>query len=165
MKSWLEFLPAQLRGLAVKAISMVWAVAWAMAPMVPGQEAGPEAAAAAKVRALENARFEVQLRGDTRALDAMFDPAVVLVEYNGTLWSKAEYLAQVRRDGRNVLELSTESLTVHAFGDIATAVGIYRERGMKSGQAYMQRRHYIDTWAFKDGAWVCIAAASSPVPR
>lgn len=163
-------LPARLLGLMnadlmnlvlMKMIAMVLAIAWATTAMVPGQQVNSDAEVAARVRSLEYARFGAQHRKDNLALDAMFDNALMWVEPNGMQLTKADYLANLRKAGLNLVEIGPESMTVRAHGTTAVVVGIYRERGVKDGQAYVLRARFMDTWVFKNGKWLCIAAAAT----
>jgi hypothetical protein len=53
-----------------------------------------------------------------------------------------------------------ESLAVKVFG-IAFVVGIYEERGLHAGHPYRRRCRFIDTWTYKSGNWLRIAAAAT----
>lgn len=145
----------------MKTIAVVLAITWATTAMLPGQQINSDSGVAAKIRDLEYARFDAQHRKDNLALDAMFDNALVWVEPNGAQLTKADYLANLRKTGMNVVEIGAESITVHAHGTTAVVVGIYRERGVKDGQAYVLRARFMDTWVFKNGRWLCIAAAAT----
>lgn len=145
----------------MKMVAIALAIAWTTSSMVPGQQIGRESGAVAKVRELEYARFEAQRRRNNLALDAMFDNALVWVEPNGVRLTKADYLANLRKPGITIVEIGPESMTVRLRGTTAIVVGIYRERGMKDGQAYMLRARFLDTWVFKNGRWLCIAAAAT----
>lgn len=131
------------------------------APFLPGEPPAPNSGAQEKFRTLEYVRFAAQQRGDTAALDAMFDNALVVVEPDGSQLTKAEYLAGLHAADSTVLQVKAESITVHAFGDIALTAGIYREKGVRDGRPYALRCRFINTWAFKRGKWVCVAATAS----
>jgi ketosteroid isomerase-like protein len=149
----------------MKMIALVLAIAWATAAMIPGQQINFDSGLAAtvrdRIRDLEYARFDAQHRKDSLALDAMLDNALVWVEPNGVQLTKADCLAELRRPSINLVEIGPESMTVQAHGTTAVVVGIYRERGVKDGHAYVLRARFMDTWAFKNGKWLCIAAAAT----
>ena len=156
-----RFLGSMKMGSPLKMIAIVVAFVWATTVMIPGQKINAGSGLAAKVRDLEYARFDAQRRKDNLALDAMFDNALVWVEPDGVQLTKADYLAKLRKPDINVTEINPESMTVRAHGTTAVVVGIYRERGVKDGQAYALRARFMDTWAFKNGKWLCIAAAAT----
>jgi ketosteroid isomerase-like protein len=145
----------------MKMIAIVLAIAWATTATIPGQQINSDSGVAVKVRDLEYSRFDAQHRRDNLALDAMFDNALVWVEADGVQLTKADYLANLHKPDIDIIDISPESLTVRAHGTTAVVVGIYRERGVKNGQAYVLRARFMDTWAFKNGKWLCIAAAAT----
>jgi ketosteroid isomerase-like protein len=145
----------------MKTIAILLVIVWAQAIMTPGQQNSVDSSAAAKFRQLETARFEAQRRGDNVALDAMFDNALVWIDPDGVQLTKFEYLAKLRLARAKVLEIEPESMTVHAFGNTVVVLGIYHEKGVKDGRRYVQRARFINTWAFRNGKWMCIAAAAT----
>jgi hypothetical protein len=52
-------------------------------------------------------------------------------------------------------------MTAHIWGTTAIVTGIFRERGVHEGKPYSRRGRFIDTWIFKDGIWVCVAAQAT----
>ena len=150
-------------------IFQIFVAAWvgvcATGLLCAGQGGGAENGAASVVRALEHKRAEAEVRKDNSALDAMFDNALVAIEDDGALLSKAEYLARIRLAGSTLLEVAVESMTVRSFGSGTVIVDrTYREKRAQDGKVSLQRRRSIDTWVFKAGHWVCIAAANRPLP-
>jgi ketosteroid isomerase-like protein len=67
--------------------------------------------------------------------------------------------------GPKVLEAVTETMSVRVFGNTAVVTGVYREKGVRDGKPYQQRRRFIDTWVSENGNWVCVAASATPLPR
>ena len=145
----------------MKTITIILAIVWAIATVVPGQEAGSDSGVAAKIRGLEYARFDAQRHKDNVTLAAMFDNALVWVDPDGVQLTKADYLANLRLASAKRLEIGPESLTVHVFENTAVVIGIYHVRSVKGGRPYLQRIRFINTWAFKNGKWVCIAAVAT----
>ena len=111
---------------------------------------------------LERLKFDAQQRKDTAAFGTMLDDALLWVEPNGALRTKAAYLAGLHDPTRQLQRISPESMTVKVFAAVAIVVGIYDDKGVKVGRAYHQRCRFIDTWAFKKGEWVCIPATATP---
>jgi hypothetical protein len=142
-------------------VSLAMVCATAALTHAQGTGSGSSSPVAEKVRALEYARFQAQEHNDNIALDAVLDNSLVWVETDGTLLTKAELMAKIHRAGANVLEITVESMIVRTFGDTANVVGVYRIAGTKAGKPYQQRCRFMDTWIFKNGMWVCIAAMAS----
>ena len=116
-----------------------------------------------KILALESAWNQAVETRDPKALNAIFDNFLVYVEHDGRVMSKAEYLATVKRAGGNPQQVTTEGMTAHVWGTTAIVTGIFRERGVHEGKPYSRRGRFIDTWIFKNGIWVCVAAQATLV--
>ncbi len=118
---------------------------------------------ATKVLALEHAWNQAEERKDTKALDALFDNALVYVDYDGTYRTKAEFLARVKSPTSMPQQEITESMTARTFGDTVIVTGIYAAKGVENGKPYTRRGRFIDTWTLKNGSWLCVASQSTPL--
>jgi ketosteroid isomerase-like protein len=118
-----------------------------------------------QIIALEKAWNQAYKLGDTSALSKLLDPSVVLVEDDGSLKTRAEFLVSVHSTVANEEQVSPESLTVHIFGNTAIAVGVLAAKGTKNGKPYTRRERFIDTWINRGGGWVCIATDATPMLR
>jgi ketosteroid isomerase-like protein len=118
-----------------------------------------------KLLALENAwNLAVQTR-DTKALDAIFDNALVYVDYDGRTLTKAEFLLSVKNYTANPQQVATEAMSAYVWRDAAIVTGIYHEKGVRDGKPFHRRGRFIDTWIFKNGSWVCVAAQATLIQR
>jgi ketosteroid isomerase-like protein len=118
-----------------------------------------EEAIRTKILALEKAWNQAYKLADTKALGAILDDKIVLIEDDGSVKTKAEFLASVKAPTSNEEQVIPESLIVHVFGKTAVAVGVIGVKG-KSG---VRRERFIDTWIEKNGNWVCIASDATPI--
>lgn len=132
------------------------------APSLSAQESA-ESAAKSNILALEYAWNQAEEHGDIKALGAIFDNALVLIDWDGKVLTKAEYLAQVKTDAAVVEQVTTEKLEVRVFDRSAIVIGIYSIRGVNKGKPYVSRRRFLDTWALIDGRWLCIGSESTPI--
>jgi hypothetical protein len=114
------------------------------------------------IRALEHEWFDGQSRNNNRALDLIFDNALVYVEY-GKLVSKGEYLSRIKWSGPQVSQIVLEAMTVHLFETTAIVIGTYRETSGKSAKVQRLRWRFVDTWVYEKNGWVLVAAASAPL--
>lgn len=138
-------------------------LACAISRAAPVQESSGEEAAVT-IRALEHAWFAAQSHNDNRALNQIFDNALVYIEY-GRILSKSEYLAKVRTEDSHRQQVVMEPMTIRVFGTTAIAAGTYRERSIKNGKPLVRRWRFVDTWIYKQGAWKLVAAGSAPIMR
>jgi ketosteroid isomerase-like protein len=126
-----------------------------------------DSATKSKIAALEGAWNQAYKSGDTKALDAILDNAIVLVNDDGSVQSKSEFLASVKPSGMQAgsqeQQVAPESMSVHVFGNTAIATGVFRAKGMEGKKSYVRRERFIDTWIYKDGHWVCVATDATPI--
>ena len=120
---------------------------------------------ATRILALEHAWNQAEERKDTKALDNIMDSAMVYVDYDGTLRTKAEFLAKVKAPNLHPQQEVTESMTAHVFAGAGVVTGVYLAKGVENGKPYIRRGRFIDTWALKDGMWVCVASQATPILR
>jgi ketosteroid isomerase-like protein len=122
-----------------------------------------DASGRSSVLALEHAWDQAQERGDVKALTAIFDDSLMYVDYDGTLLTKAAYLARVKANTTHMQQIVAEEMNVQIFGSTAIVVGTYRVKGMEKGKPYLRRGRFTDVWVLTNGNWICVAAATTPV--
>src|ERR1700722_257126 len=141
-------------------ILMAIAVLSAVTPVSAQEE---DAAARAQVLGLEKAWNQAYKAGDIKALSAILDNSLVLVEDDGSLKTKSEVLASVKAASVNEEQVAPESLTVRVFGSTAVAIGVIAVKETKGGKSVVRRERFIDTWIYKNGTWICIASDATPM--
>jgi ketosteroid isomerase-like protein len=114
-----------------------------------------------KILALESAWDRAIENKDLSVLDGLFDNALVYVEYDGTLMTKAEVLSRIKAGNSEAQRIAAQPMMVRVFGTTAVVFATYQEKGMEHGKPYQRRGRFIDTWVFKDGRWVCVAAQAT----
>jgi ketosteroid isomerase-like protein len=127
------------------------------------QSAG--AVAVTKVLALEHAWNQAEQSKDAKALEALFDDALLYIDYDGTLRTKAGFLERVKSDASQPQQETTESMTARAFGSTVVVTGIYVAKGVEKGKPYMRRGRFVDTWTFSNGSWLCVVSQATPIPH
>ncbi len=136
-------------------------LACAVAVPVVAQDSG---SVESKIIAMEKAWNQAYKFRDKKALSEILHDSIVLVNNDGSLLSKKAFLSSVdTAKPSDQQQAEPESITVHVFGDVAVATGIYREKGVENGKAYIRRNRFADTWVNTGGSWVCVAASATPV--
>jgi len=147
----------------MRIIGLLLVLACAMPLPASGQET-PRNDAAKAIRALESEWIEAQSHNDNRALDLMFDNALVYIEY-GKLVTKGDYLLRVKSAKPQLSQIVMEAMTVRTFGSTAIAVGTYRDKSVSAGKAHSGRWRFVDTWVYTNGRWMLVAAAAAPLSK
>jgi len=130
-------------------------------PLVAQEQS--EATARAQVVALEKAWNQAYKTGDAAALASILDNSLVLVEDDGTLKTKAEFLSSLKAPTTNEEQVSPESLSVRVFGNTAIAIGVLSVKSRQNGKPVIRHERFIDTWVYRNGAWMCIATDATPM--
>ena len=117
-----------------------------------------------KIIAIEKAWNQAYKFRDKKALGTILHDSIVLVNDDGSLQSKRVFLDSVdTAKPSDQQQAEPESISVHVFGDVAVATGIFREKGSENGKPYVRRNRFVDTWVNRNDSWVCVAASATPV--
>jgi len=148
----------------MKLIGFLLAALCMAALLLAQNEAASEVSS--RIIALEKAWNQAYKLGDRKALDKILDDHIVLINDDGSVQTKAEFLASVRKTNSSSnsqeQQVVPESMKVHVYGNTAIATGIFRAKGIEGGKPYVRRERFVDTWLFKDGKWVCVATNATP---
>jgi ketosteroid isomerase-like protein len=118
-----------------------------------------------RLLAVENIWNQAEAKGDIKALNLIFDNYLVYVDEQGQLLSKSEFLRQVKAESAHPQSLTTQAMSAQVYGDTAVVTGTYRMEQTKGGKQLQREGRFTDTWVREDGAWVCVAAQSTPILR
>ena len=133
---------------------------FAASPFLAAQS---DSGVAAKITALEKAWNQAYKAADRGALNTILDDHVVLSNDDGSAQTKAEFLASLTPINSQEQQVTPESISVYAFGDVAIATGVFQAKGVEKGKHYMRRDRFVDTWMRKGDNWVCIGTNATPI--
>jgi ketosteroid isomerase-like protein len=116
-------------------------------------------AAAKDIRAIERQWNEARVEADVATLDRILAPDWTVTHGDGTINTKAEYLADLKSGARQFsADVKEDDLTVRVYGDTAVASGLSDStvtyNGKPSGGALRFTRVYVR----RDGRWVMIVS-------
>jgi ketosteroid isomerase-like protein len=146
----------------VKFASLLMVLVCATALIVSAQE-NDNRIVESKIIALEKAWNQAYKSADHRALDRILDDQIVLINDDGTVQTKAEFLASVKKSNSQEQQVAPESMSVHVFGNTAISTGVFRAKGVEAGKPYVRRERFVDTWIYRNGTWLCVATNATPV--
>ena len=116
-----------------------------------------------RIVALEKAWNQAYKLGDRKALDELLEDRIVIVNDDGSMQNKAEFLASIKKSNSQEQQVTPESINVHVYGNSATATGVFRAKGTEGGKPYLRRERFVDTWVYQNGKWQCAAASATTV--
>jgi ketosteroid isomerase-like protein len=131
--------------------------------LVAGAQDPSNAAVEGKIIALEKLWNQAYKSGDTRALASILDDSIVLINDDGSVQTKKEFLPTVKASTAQEQQVAPEFLKVYVHGDVAVATGVLRVKGVEGGKSYSRRERFVDTWLRKGDNWVCIATNATPI--
>src|SRR5262245_40661727 len=107
---------------------------------------------------IERARVEALLRHDVAALDRMMAQECVHTESNGTLRTKAQFLAAFAAQEFAFASFILDANEVRLYGDTAVVVGSYRNVIRTGSQIRPEKpaRHHR-VYVKRDGLWLLVA--------
>jgi ketosteroid isomerase-like protein len=130
-------------------------------------QTGKDGAIRLKITSLEESWYEAFKARDTKAVDSILDERVLLVNDDGSIQTKGEFLAAMKymfsRPAAQRQHVSPESLDIKVFGTTAVAIGVMWVEGIEHGKPYKRRERFLDTWKYKDGFWLIIGTEATPV--
>lgn len=148
-------------------LATILGIAFCLSAVSTSAQTEADPATKSKIVALEQLWNQAYKSGDTKALDAILDDAIVLVNDDGSVQSKAEFLASVKASPAQPTaqqqQVAPESFNVQVFGNVAIATGVMRVKGVEGGKPYTRRERFVDTWLLRHGTWVCIGTNATPV--
>ena len=101
-------------------------------------------------------RNKAEQRRDIRALDQLLAGTLAYPDYDGSFYTKAQFLESVRNAAEAIESLVNEQVSVHAYESSAVVTEIYREKGAVNGKPHTRRGRFTDTWVKQSGAWPAI---------
>ncbi len=117
-----------------------------------------------RIIALESAWDQAEQNKDANALANLLAENLVYVDYDGSISTKQQFLAQVKRADVAGEQINNEGVTVHLYGNsVAVSTGIYRDKGVEKGKPFSRRGRFTNVWLNQNGKWECIASQSTVI--
>jgi ketosteroid isomerase-like protein len=133
----------------------------AVSILVVGQEKRRLSDDEGRILALETAWNHAEQNKDVAALEQLLASTLAYIDYDGSLRTKAQFLADAKSDSLHPEQITNDEMTAHVYGDAAVVTGIYREKGISKGKPYSRRGRFTDTWVKENGTWQCVASQST----
>jgi hypothetical protein len=115
--------------------------------------------------ALENGWNQAQLHHDSKALEGLVADTFVSTDNDGTLMSKAQFLADNRDLSYAPSVMTNSEERVFVYGNAAVVNGIYHAKGLNKGKPFDHYGRFTDTWVSINGKWMCVASHTSALKK
>lgn len=115
-----------------------------------------------RIMALESAWDQAEQNKDASALANLLAENLVYVDYDGSISTKQQFLAEVKSADVTGEQINNEGVTVRLYGNnVAVSTGIYRDRGVDKGKPFSRRGRFTNVWLNQNGKWECITSQST----
>lgn len=114
-----------------------------------------------RIIALESAWDQAEQNKDAAALANLLAENITYVDYDGSISTKQQFLAEVKSPDITGEHINNEGVTVRLYGNVAVSTGIYRDKGMEKGKPFSRRGRFTNVWLNQNGKWECIASQST----
>ena len=136
--------------------SLVCALLLAFAAPTAAQHA--TSAVEKEIRALEDQWNDARAHADVAALDRLLAEGWTVVHGDGTMNTKAEYLADLKSGARKFAGgVVVKDFTVRVYGDTAIAAGTSESTVTINGKPQGGSLRFTRVYVKRDGRWIMIA--------
>jgi uncharacterized protein (TIGR02246 family) len=119
-----------------------------------------------RIIALESAWDQAEQNKDAAALANLLADNIVYVDYDGSISTKQQFLAEVKSTDVTGEQINNEGVTVRLYGNnVAVSTGIYRDKGMEKGKPFSRRGRFTNVWLNQNGKWECITSQATLIAR
>jgi len=118
-----------------------------------------------KILALENAWNQAQIHHDAAALGTLLPETFVYTDYDGTVMTKAQFLADLKDPNYVATLVANENEHVFTYDNAAIVTGTYHTKGKYKGTPFEHWGRFTDTWVRQNGLWQCVASHTNLIKK
>jgi ketosteroid isomerase-like protein len=123
------------------------------------------AAAEQDVDRIEDQRYQAMMAGDMAGLTGMLADEFVYHQPTGRVATKTSYIEQIQTGEVKIYEAKRYNVTIHVYGDVATAMGMTHLDLERNGVRNPIELRYLNVWILRDGRWQLLARQSAFMPK
>ena len=127
-------------------------------------QSGPDAQAEQEVRDMERQWRQAWLAGDAGALDRIHADDYTAIPNIGTVSSKAEVMADVRRGVFRYSRMEHSEMTVRTYGNTGVVVGRTVNEGRRGERDVSGDFRYTRIYVKRNGRWQAVLAQYTRIP-
>jgi len=103
------------------------------------------------------------VEGDLETLERLMHPEYFQVQPNGSLLSKAAFLASFDSGERHWEFALSDEHKVQLFTDAAVLTGRWRAKGVNHGEAFDYAARFVSVYAYLKGTWLIVSDQSTDI--
>jgi uncharacterized protein (TIGR02246 family) len=145
----------------MKAVVSLCAVLCVCAAFGTAQQRAKPNGEEGRIIALESAWDQAEQNKDAAAVANLLADDLVYVDYDGSISTKEQFLADIKTSDITGEQINNEGVTVHLYNNVAVSTGIYRDKGIEKGKPFQRRGRFTNVWLNRNGKWECIASQST----
>lgn len=145
----------------MKAVVSLLALLCVCAVLGTAQQPAKPSGEEGRIIALESAWDQAEQNKDANALANLLADGLVYVDYDGSISTKKEFLADIKSADIIGEQINNEGVSVHLYNNVAVSTGIYRDKGIENGKPFQRRGRFTNVWLNQNGKWECIASQST----
>jgi ketosteroid isomerase-like protein len=116
------------------------------------------------VKAAETKRFEVAVKGDYKALDALLADDLIYVHSNGNMDGKKTFLEGLTSGRSKYVSIEPLEMKARQIGDLVFIDGRGKFKVESNGQVNDLLLTYLDVWTKQSGTWQMVHWHSARMP-
>jgi ketosteroid isomerase-like protein len=118
-----------------------------------------------KILALENAWNQAQIHHDATALGTLLPETFVYTDYDGTVMTRAQFLADLKDPNYVATLVANENEHVFTYDNAAVVTGTYHTKGKYKGAPFEHWGRFTDMWVRQGGLWQCVASHTNLIKK
>lgn len=118
-----------------------------------------------EIRALENARNDAIVRGDSAALERMTSDDYTFITLRGELRSKAEIVKGFANGTFKYESREISDLNIRVYGNTAVVTGRSSQKGAENGKDYSGDYRFTRVYVRSAGRWQTVALQATRIER
>ena len=118
-----------------------------------------------KILALENAWNQAQIHHDATALSSLLPETFVYTDYDGTVMTKAQFLADLKDTAYVATLVVNENEHVFSYDNAAVVTGTYHTKGKYKGKPFEHWGRFTDMWVRQNSLWQCVASHTNLIKK
>jgi ketosteroid isomerase-like protein len=112
---------------------------------------------------LEKDWSEATVKGDLAFLDKILAAELTDTDSEGTVWTKAQDLANLKSGDMKVTSAVADDIKVRVYGNVAVTTGRNINKISFKGKDQSGQYRWTDTWVKRAGRWQCVASHGSKI--